>query len=131
MNIEQQPHNNEILTIEKVLGPNSDYNQIIVDLKSLLEKHKGVVFSDYEEEGIYLSNMTLLQNKTVDPLEYKEAIKEWQAFMHNKKIPVNTSELGRFLYCKGETELVEQIDLGHGPEGQKNPQSCISNTICS
>lgn len=127
----EQP-NKEILTIEKVLGPNSDYNQIIVDLKSLLEKHEGIVVSDYKEAGISATNayFTREKNRPVDPVEYDDAHREWLAFKKKKNIQVPTSVLGRFLYCRGEKELAKQIDLGHGPAGQEHPEEYTQNTIC-
>lgn len=133
MNQEQlgQP-NKEILTIEKVLGPNSNYNQIIVDLKNLLKKHEGIVVSDYKEAGIYATNayFTRAKNRPVDPEQYDDAYNEWIDFRKNKNIQVPTSVLGRFLYCRGEKEIAKQIDLGHGPAGQAHPEEYVQNIIC-
>lgn len=133
MSLEQQEQSDkEILTIEKVLGPNSNYDQIVIDLKSLLEKHEGIVVSDYKEDGIYATNayFTKEKNRPVDPEEYDDAYQEWLAFKKKKNIQVPTEVLGRFLYCKGEKELARQIDMGHGPAGQEHPEEYLHNTVC-
>lgn len=133
MNMEQTEQlNKEILTIEKVLGPDSDYNQIIVDLKDLLSRHEGVVVSDFEEAGISATNAyrAVTGGGPFNPAEYKTIHQQWLDFMKKKNIQVPARVLGRFLYCRGEKELAKQIDLGHGAMAQSNPEEYVKNTIC-
>lgn len=136
MNHEQiiQPgESKEILTIDKVLGPNGDYNQIILDLKNWLAKHEdGIVVSDFEEAGISATNEYFREekNRPVDPSVYKDVHQQWIEFKKKKNIQVPTDVLGRFLYCRGEKDLAKQVDIGHGPKGQHNPSEYLGNTVC-
>lgn len=124
----------EILTIEKVLGPNSNYDRIIVDLKKVLmnDENRNIVISDFEEAGIAASNEYRMKEGTnpVNLGQYKDINNWWLDYKMRKNIQVPTSVFGRFLYCKGEKELAARIDLGHGPAGQMHPDEYLQNTIC-
>lgn len=125
----EHPYKDEILTVEKILGPEADYEAIIVDLKKLCEKHKDIIFAEYEDEGIHLTNGFRAKKsdfRPVDPGTYKEAFGGWHDVLKKRGVQGwKINGLARLLYCKGEKELAQHIDFGHGLEVQHNPEGRI------
>ncbi len=123
------PKNNEkIMTIEDLLGPENNYEAIIVDLKELCNNYKDFIFSDNAERGAHFSSMI---SKEQDHSKYYEANKKWVNIVYKYKIPIDKlNSLSKALYCKGEKQIAKQLDLGLTIYEQRNAEDYFKNITC-
>lgn len=120
----------KIMTIEDLLGPESNYEAIKIDLKKLCsnKRYAGFVFSDDFDRGYDFSKII---SQNLEGTIYGEANKEWTDIIHKYKIPVTKlGALSKALYCAGETEIAKRLDLGLTIDEQRNPEEYFKHITC-